>query len=136
MNTLYTGIYNLFKVDTNHAFYVSVGGRLYPVKAPQETTFPFSVFWSVTAADELDFNEENEIFLIQFDIYTQNNSPLSAGTILANLKTMYDDCSLTVDGWRHLSMVRDFVVSNDDLTEDPAIMGYSVQYSVELEKAQ
>ena len=120
-------------------FYDAIGGRLYLVKAPQGATFPFAVYDLITATDELDFSEENETFQIQFDIWTQkaaSNSMDEAGDILGYLKTVYDDCDLTVDGWRALSMVRDFVVPNNDFSQDPPVLGYSVQYTIELEKSK
>lgn len=136
MNALFTGIYNLFISDTGHAFYTGTGGRFYLNKAPQAATFPYCVYHLIAANDELDFGEENEVFQVQFDVFTQNNSALSAGTLLAGLKSRFDDCALTVSGWRHIYMVREFVAPNNDLTEVPPIMGYSVQYEIMLEKAK
>lgn len=138
MNVLYTGIFS--KMGTSGAptaFYTAIGGRLYHIKAPQlNATFPYAVYDLITGVDDLDFSDENEIFTIQFDIFSQNNSASEAGTILAALKGLYDDCVLTVTGWRHLSMKRDFTVSNNDFSQVPPIMGYSVQYEIELEKAR
>jgi len=89
----------------------------------------------VSDYDDLDFTDEHEDFLIQFNIFSQKNSALEAGTLLESLKTMFDNCSLTVTGWRHLKFQRDWVVPNDDYSQDTPIMGYAVQYSVLLEKA-
>lgn len=86
--------------------------------------------------DDLDFTDEHEDFLIQFNIFSQKNSALEAGTLLESLKTMFDNCSLTVTGWRHLKFQRDWVVPHDDYSQDTPIMGYAVQYSVLLEKAR
>ena len=142
MNALFTGIYNLFIADTDHAFYTGLGGRFYHVKAPQVATFPYSVFDMITAVNDLYFADEHDIFQIQIDIFTEDNSAAAAGILLAAMKTMFDDCTLAVDGWRFLYMTRDFVVPNNTLVRAdgasriPPIMGYSTQYEVGLEKAR
>ncbi|MFH2075420.1 MAG: DUF3168 domain-containing protein [Pseudomonadota bacterium] len=119
-----------------NALYTAIGGRMYHVKAPQSATFPYVVYEIITATDELDFSQELQVFQVQFDIFTENNSASSAGTILGYLESLYDDCSMTVTGWRFLSMVREFVMSNNDISQVPPIMGYSVQYEIQLEKAK
>lgn len=139
MNALFTGIYSAFTAGapgSPTALYTALSGRMYLKKAPQEATFPYVVYDLITAIDELDFTDENETFILQFDIFTQNNSASSAGSILGNLKTLYDDCSLTVVGYRHLYMTRDSVIPNDDIKQVPPIMGYSVQYECQLEKVR
>lgn len=135
MNALFTAIYS--KMTTGPpAVYTSVGGRIYLKKGPQQATFPYIVYDLITSIDNLNFTDDNEIFFLQFDIFTENNSATSAGTILANLKALLDDCSLSVTGYRHLYMIRDSVMPNDDITQVPPIMGYSVQYECQLEKAR
>lgn len=141
MNELYEGIYNEMGTSGSPtALYTAIGGRMYPVKAPQGTEFPYVVYDQITSEDELDFNAQNEIFTMQFDVFTQSDDPFSAGTIMGNLKTVYDNCDLTVTGWRSLYMVREFVVPNNDLKEDSPdsipIMGYSIQYEIQLEKVR
>lgn len=136
MNVLNAGIYNLFKADTSHAFYTGISGRFYHVKAPQNATFPYAVYDLIIADDELNFTDENESFQMQFDIFTQSNSTSSAGTLLAAMKTLYDDCTLIVTGYRFLKMTRDWVIPNNDLIAVRPVMGYSVQYDIWLEKAR
>ena len=136
MNVLFTAIHNLFIADTGQAYYTAIGGRQYHVKAPQEATYPHVIFDLITGDDDLDFSDENQLFEIQFDIITQDDEATAAGTILAAMKTLYDDAALTVTGWRHLFMIRTLTVKMDDLTEDTPIMGYAVQYEVLLEKAK
>jgi len=118
------------------SFYNLLSGRLYHVKAPQGATYPYCVYWMVTGDDDLNFTDENQIIQIQFDIVTQNSSALSAGAILDAMFYMFDDCTLTITGYRHLYMIRDWTIPNNDLTEVPPIMGYSVQYDVEIERAK
>jgi hypothetical protein len=134
MNSLFEAIYNHFSDTTGSGFYNDVSGRFYHNVAPQGATFPYCVYFSVADVDELDFTDEREDFTLQFDIFSQNNSALEAGNLLESLKTMFDNCSLTVTGWRHLQFKRDMVNPNNDFSQVPPIQGYSVDYDVLLER--
>jgi len=134
MNALYAAVYNRFATTTGSGFYNDVSGRMYHNIAPQQATFPYCVYFSVSDLDDLDFSDEQEDILLQFNVYSQNNSALEAGNLLESLKTMYDDCSLTVTGWRHLGFQRNTVYPNNDTAQVPPIQGYSVEYDVLLEK--
>lgn len=134
MNPLFKGIYNHFSATTTTGFYNDISGRLYLNVAPQETTFPYCVYFSVSDIDELDFSDEQEDFLIQFNIFSQNNSALEAGNLLESLKTMFDNCDLTVTDWNHLRFQRNSVYPNNDFSQVTPIQGYSVDYDVLLEK--
>ena len=134
MNSLFQSIYNHFSATTTTGFYNDVSGRMYLNNAPQEASFPYCVYFSVDDANELDFSDEHEDFLLQFNIFTQNNSSLQAGNLLESLKTMFDNCSLTVTGWRPINFQRDRIYSNNDFTQVPPIQGYSVEYNALLEK--
>ena len=105
-----------------------------PNKAEQGDPFPYCVYFSVSDIDELDFTDEREDFTIQFNIFSQNNSALEAGNLLESLKTMFDDCTLTVTGWRHLNFQRNLTYPNNDFDQVPPIQGYSVEYDVLLER--
>jgi len=134
MNALFAAIYNQFAATTGSGFYNEVSGRMYHNVAPQGATFPYAVYFSVSDVDDLDFTDEREDFLIQFNIFSQNNSAIEAGTLLESLKTMFDNCNLNVTDWRHIRFQRDFVIPNNDFSQVPPIQGYSVQYNALLEK--
>ena len=134
MNSLFAAIYNQFSASTTTGFYNDISGRMYHNVVPQGATFPYCVYFSVSDVDELNFTDEHEDFLIQFNIFSLNNSATEAGTLLESLKTMFDNCNLTVTDWRHLKFQRDFVIPNNDFSQVPPIQGYSVQYNVLLEK--
>jgi len=136
MNSLFTAIYDRFSSTTGSGFYNDLSGRMYLNNAPQETAFPYCVYFSVTDYDDLDFTEEHEDFLIQFNVFSENNSAAEAGNLLESLKTMFDNCSLTVTDWRHLQFQRHLVIPNNNFTQVPPIHGYSVEYDVLLEKAR
>ena len=134
MNSLFTAIYDRFSSTTSSGFYNDISGRLRHNKASQGDTFPYCVYFSVSDIDELDFTDEREDFTLQFDIFTQKNSGTEAGNLLESLKTMFDNCSLTVTGWNHLQFQRKQIYPNNDFSQDPSIQGYSVEYDVLLEK--
>ena len=136
MNSLFTAIWDRFSTTTASGFYNDVSGRMYLNHAPQAATFPYCVYFSVTDIDELDFGEEREEFLLQFDIFRENNSATEAGNLLESLKTMFDDCSLTVTDWRHLQFQRGLIMTKNDFAQVPPIHGYSVEYDVLLEKTR
>ena len=94
------------------------------------------MYFSVSDFDDLDFTDEREDLLIQFNVYSENESALEAGNLLESLKTMFDNCDLTVTDWRHLQFQRNLVIPNDDFSQIPPIHGYSVEYDVLLEKAR
>jgi len=134
MNELFTAIYNRFTNTTTTGFYNDVSGRMYLYNAPQGATFPYCVYFPVVDVSDVDFTDEREELLVQFNVFSQNNSAAQAGTLLASCKTMFDDCSLTVTGWRHLEFARTNVYPNNDYDQQPSIHGYSVEYDVTLEK--
>jgi hypothetical protein len=134
MNSLFQGIYDHFSATTTTGFYSDVSGRMYHNVAPQESVFPYCVYFSVDDVDDLDFTDEHEEFTIQFNIFSQNNSAREAGNLLESLKNMFDNCNLNVTGWSHLQFQRDMVTPNNDFNQVPPIQGYGVTYDVLLEK--
>jgi len=135
MNALYSAIHNHFSSTTGSGFYKDVSGQLYPAAASQEATFPYCTYFSAAAVTDIDFTDEREDFLLQFDIYSRNNSPFEAGNLLESLKTMFDNCSLTVTGWNHLQFQRkDPGIPMNDYSQVPPIMRYKIEYDVLLEK--
>ena len=136
MNALQQAIYNKYNASTGHGAYTSVSGRFYLNVAPQGITFPYVVYFEVTDVDDLYFCEELQEHRIQFDCFSQDNSALEAGQIYENLKSLFDNCSLTVTDWRHIGFQRDLTIPNNDFTQKPFIHGYSIQYNVLIEKAR
>lgn len=136
MNAFYTALYNHFSSTTDSGFYNDISGRLYYGHAPQEATFPYCVYFPVVDVHDEDFTDDREEFTIQFDIFSQNNSATEAGNLLESLKTMFDNCSLTVTDWRHIYFQRETILSNNSVDRDPKIHGYTVQYEALIEKTK
>ena len=117
-----------------HQFYNAIGGRLRHVKAKQKDPYPYCVFWLVTDTNEFNFSDQNIILQYQFDLHDQNNSSASISTIQGYLEDLYDDCDLIISGWRALAMVRDFTIPRHDILEDAPVVGYSSQFTIEIER--
>jgi len=134
MNPLFKAIYNHFSMTTTGALWADVSGRFYLYKAPQETTYPYIVYFPVFEETEYNFSDEHDEYTLQFNIFSKNNSSSEAGDILEDLKTTFDDCSLTVTDWRHITFDRRRTLPNNDLADVPPVFGYSVEYDCLLEK--
>lgn len=136
MNAVNTAIFTLFGADDEGDFYTAIGGRLRHKKAVQGDTFPYCVYQMVSMTSEFSFDEERRYLQYQFSIFTENNSAASAGTALGYLIALFNNCTLSVSGWRFLSMVLTDVVANDDLSVVPPVMGYTAMFEIEIEKGR
>lgn len=137
MNALQTGIYTLYNTANTlkTALYVSATyPGMYLNAAPQHAPYPYCVYFIVTDDYDIDFSDERESVLVQFNLFDENSSSSNVGSILEKLKSLFDDCALTVSGWNDLFMVRNFVIPNNDFSQDTPIQGYSTEYEVTLEK--
>lgn len=133
MKTLFTGIYSLFVAEPANAFYTAIGGRLYLGEAPQGATYPYCVYSMPSNVPEYYFSGERlEEFLIQFSIFDKDGSASDIGTLFENLKTLFDDCTVTVAGYTCLIFERSLA----RLIRHPAdnVWQHTVQYEVTLEK--
>lgn len=132
MNALLTAIYN--RGTDSSDFNTAVGGRLYAFKAPQEATFPYCVFHEISETYDFTMALSNEFedILIQFNIFSDKNSPSEVGTICGYLKARFDWCALTVSGYTCLKMEREW--AHRMYLSEEAIWQYAVQYRCLLEK--
>ena len=129
MRVLFEGIYSLFATGST-TIYANVGGRLYLSEAPQNTSFPYIVFYLVSDDYDFQFTEDYEDILIQFNIFDDKASPSNISNYFENLKTLYDWSSPTVVGYTVIKFVREFA----QLVRDDDVWQYTVQYRILLEK--
>lgn len=78
------------------AFSSDVGGRVYLDRAPSETEFPYCVFQIVSAVPEDVFTKYGEDILLQFSLFSTSSSVAEIAGMYEDLKTLFDDCSLTI----------------------------------------
>jgi uncharacterized membrane protein (GlpM family) len=95
LNNLLTAIYGKLAGST---LTTAIGGRMYLDQAPDKPTFPYVVFFIVSSVPEKTFTEDLSETLIQFSIYSASSSATEISAIYAALKTLYDECSLTITG--------------------------------------
>jgi len=114
-------------------FYDDMSGRLRLHEARQNETFPYCVYALIGVGNDQFFGQQyHESLTIQFNIFDQDSSAVSVNNYYENLKTLYDDCDLTVSGWTHLWMERNWGYLLRDEQEN--VWQYAVQYRVLIEK--
>ncbi len=127
---VFTGIYNKF--NTGNTFDLAVGGRFHPHIAPQNSTYPYSVYFLIVDAPEYTYNTEMESLLIQFDIFDNDFSAVTVLDAQKKLWALFDLTTLTVAGYTHVIMKRQ---SHRLLREDePAIWHSITDYEILLYK--
>lgn len=134
MNPFLKGIYEHFTAVTTTGFYYDITGRMYLYHAPQQQVFPYCVYFPVTNVESVDFTQAIEELLVQFNVFTESNSSASAGTLLSSLTDRYDNCSLTVTNYGHLSFERTMIWPSNDYDRQPMIHGYAVEYRASFER--
>jgi hypothetical protein len=102
-------------LSERNSFYTSVSGKLYKGRAPQNATLPYAVFNLISDVPEWTFNTDFVRMRYQFDLYSSNNSSVEVENMYTYLNTLFDWCSLAVDGHDHVHMKRELA----RLTRDP-----------------
>lgn len=133
MTPLITGIYSKFIAAPANDFYTALSGRLYHAEAPQSTTFPYAVVFTVSHEHDWTFEDTFEDVLIQFSIFTQERSAANAGIFWGYLTTLYDDAVITISGYSQIYMIRD--QSRLIRDEESNVWHYSVDYDCKVEKS-
>lgn len=114
------------------AFSTAVGGRIYLDEAPDKATFPYCVFFIVSAVPNGTFTESIDDILIQFDLYGTSKGATEITGLYNKLTALFDDCSLTVTDATSLSMTREnLMTSVDEMTTTAGTVGvkhWSVDY--------
>ena len=135
MKAIYDAIYAKFAPSgTKPSVYSDLGGRMYPHEAPQGVTFPYGVYMLIGDSPDYYFDDEQlEDLTVQFMLFDKpgNSSSVNLMTYYGHLDALYNKCSLTVVGYTHLEMVREWGYPLRDLENN--IWQYVVQYGVLLE---
>lgn len=94
MINLTTAIFG--KCAAGTSLYTDIGGRMYKGEAPQRATFPYVVFFVVSDVPEYPSSHTIEEVLVQFSIYSITSSSTEIEDALTDLRTLYDNCSLSI----------------------------------------
>ena len=109
MSVLRTAIYDKFKADSLSPLYVDLGGtRLYYYEALQTPTYPYCVFSFLNEDFNFTFAEKFERTMVQFDYFSDKQSPDECDDGVADIKTMFDWTTLSISGFLFLEMERQF----------------------------
>ena len=93
LTNLLTAIFGKF---TNSAFSNDVGGRIFLDEAPSGVEFPYCVYSIVSGTQNKTFTEHYTNTLLQFSLFSSSESVLEITTMYADLKSLFDECSLSI----------------------------------------
>lgn len=132
MKELFAAIYTQFNATND--LKTALGGRMYPYEAPQNVTFPYCVYSMVSDMHEQDFSDDHEYIDVQFSLFSEENSLEQVGTLYGYLKELFDNQTLTVSGYDHLTFTRGLSQLIKDV--EMGTWHYVVEYEVLLERGR
>ena len=137
MKNLTTAIFE--KMTPATTLYSDIGGRLYKKKAPQGAEFPYVTFFVVTDVPEYPSNKTIEWVLVQFSIFSSASGTTEAEDILTHLRSLYDDCTLSITNNTLIYFIRgNFIDLSDDSEGIETISGttgvwhYMQEYNISM----
>lgn len=134
MINLLTAIYSKLSGST---LFNDVGGRVFTDQAPEGTEFPYIVLSIISNVPDNTFTEDYEDTLIQFSIFSISESLTEISNIYADMKTLFDECSMTITSNTLIYMKRENLVTTiEDFVENGVTVGcrhWSVDYSIYME---
>lgn len=134
MKNLLTAIYSKFSGST---IFSDVGGRVFLDQAPEGTEYPYIVYSIVSDVADWQFVENFEDVVIQFSLFSSSESATEISTMYADLKTLFDDCSLTITDNTLLYFQRDnlatFVEDITTLEANTKVKHWAVDYSIKMQ---
>jgi hypothetical protein len=95
------------KYATENDFRSNLTGGLHVGLAPQDTVYPLAILDIVSIVESPIFDDTFDEALVQFRILSSDMSPSEAGTLYGYLKSLFDDCNLTIAGYTHIFMERE-----------------------------
>lgn len=112
-----------------------VGGRIYEVGGvPNEPELPYVVVMIISDEPDNAFYQDGEDVWIQFSLFSSSSSASEVSTMYGHLKTLFDDCDLSITGSTLVWMRRDNLTTGmEEITVDDAtqrIRHWSVDYQI------
>lgn len=133
MGIVRTGIWTLFKASAAAPLYLDLSGaRFYYSEAPEQPALPYCVFNVYDEIYDFTFDLEFEDVLVQFDYYGSTADECDDG--VADIKTMFDYCSLTISGYTCLRMERELVI-NPAKVQPADIWVATIRYGLLMQKS-
>lgn len=115
-------------------FNTNIGGRLFLSEAPPNSAYPYCVYDIISSVPDEYFvlSPALEDFGISFQIWTEETSAVDVNDLFEDLKTVYDNCELTVTGYTFVHMWRTF--SNLNRQPHTNLWQYTSDYDVMVAK--
>lgn len=123
IDNLFDAIYTAYNANATLKTAVT---SLHPLKASQDTSLPYGVYELITATSDLKLGNQNEIFIIQFNLFCDDRAEVMSA--YEELDTVYHGCSLTVSGYDFVEMKREVVFMPDSGVEN--VWQCTVRYKV------
>lgn len=115
-----------------------VNGRVYLDRAPDACEFPYIVFFVVSSVPDWMFTDKFEDTLIQFSLFSASDSAVEITTMLKDLRSLFDECSLTITGdtliWFRRQNITTMVEEITTSTGTQAVKHYAVDYEVKVQE--
>lgn len=132
MKNLTTAIFG--KMGSGTDLYADVSGRLYKGRAPEGADYPYVVYFVVSDVPEYPGTKTLERVRIQFSLYSSNASSGEVEDMLTHLRSLYDDCSLTITSNTLIYFIRENLATmKEDHTTPAGTIGvwhYAQEYDV------
>ena len=133
MGAIRTGIWTFFRASDIAPLYVDLAGaRLYYSEAEEQPTMPYCVFHIFNEIYDYTFDLEFEEVLVQFDYFGSTANVCDDG--IADIKTMFDYCTLALSGYTCLRMERTMVF-NSHKVQPYNIWAGIVRYNLLIQKS-
>lgn len=131
MNNLLTAIYGKFSGSSLSS---NVGGRIFFDSAPEGTEYPYVVYFINNSVQNKTFTEIYSDTTVQFNLFSISTGVTEITTMYNNLKSLFDECSLTITG-STLIWMREGVLSTsyEDIVTENGTVGcrnWAVDYDV------
>lgn len=135
MNNLLTAI---MTKTSGSALSSGVSGRIFLDRAPDNTDFPYVVFFVVSSVPDWTFTNNYEDTLIQFSLFSASESAVEITTMLNDLKALFDDCSLAITGdtlvWFRRQNITTTVEDITTTAGTQSVKHYAVDYEVKVQE--
>jgi len=117
------------KVSGSSLATILSGDSFFLNEAPSSATAPYGVYQLISVIPTFTFDTNGEEILIQFSVYAEHPQILD---LFEDLKTLFDNCKLSITGYRLVVMEREFSRLISD--PDTSLKHYMTQYRLLIEK--
>jgi hypothetical protein len=131
MKVLFQGIHTLF--STANSLNTAISGRLYQGFAPQDTPYPYGIYYLDSQVPDFNFDSTYEDILLLFNFFSDDVSASEVTDLFTYCDALFENTSnISVTGYTRVKFQREFSHLSRDI--DEGVWMYSIQYRVMLRK--